>query len=375
LGQTASPIRRARLGKIALAIALFLISVFSLFAAVYYAFIASDQFVTETRFTVRASQTPTIDANSGSDSSPSGLILQDTQIVMSYLASRAIVEALDRDIGLHRLYSTDAIDYFSRLPLDAKIEKFVDYWKSMIEVSAQLGSGIVTLSVRSFSADDGVRIVKACIELSETMVNQLNSSLLTDSLAVSLSVYKRAEARLIASRDALEKVRNSESITNPDQSSASLTELISTARAQLLALQQDYEARSLYVGKNTPQIRALQARIEAAKNAIEELTAQQTASGQNSSATKTLSNSFSKLELAKLEYQDAEKQYASSLSRLENVRLASESKSMYLEVFLQPAPAQQPRYPHRTLYVALFILLTAILDVTALFVLRSMRRF
>jgi capsular polysaccharide transport system permease protein len=366
---------RLKFGMLVLVIALLLTSASSIAALIYFTCIASDQFVAEARFTVRVTQPLTMEADAtGSESSPAELIVQDTLIILSFLKSPAIVEQLEHEIGLRQLYSRADIDYFSRLPRDAKIETFVKYWDAMAVQSVEPSSGIVTLNVAAFSPKDAALIAQACINASEKAVNQLNKEMTSDTLAVSESERKRAESKLIQTRAKLESIRNQKAVIDPIESAASENQLLGIVRGQLLNLQQDYDTQSLYIDKNAPQIRSLQARIQAAQNEIERLTAQQTTQKRSSNTSSVLSDSFPDIEAAALENHIAEKQYASALSRLENIRLASDAKLIYVELFLLPEPPQKPKYPHRTLYGVLFGVLAAAAFLAALAPIRSIRQ-
>ncbi len=342
----------SRLRKYLLLAALAIIAAASFGIAAYYLFIASDQFVAEARFTVRAVSAPKLDTANESEGAPMGLIVQDTQVVMSYLESRALVEYLQKEIDLRHIYSNDSIDFLSRMAEDAKIETFVRYWKSMVDVSVQPSNGIVTLSVKAFSASDSTRIALACIKASESVINNLNKDVIADSVTASNTERQIAEGRLTESRAKLEQIRNKEAVITTEQSEMSSTQLISKVRSELLSMQQEYETQSRYLAKTAPQSRTLQARIEAAKAELEKLKAQQTHK-QNSTGVASLSESFLKIESATLEAGVAAAQYASALSRLENARLAAQVKLLYVEVFMPPDPPQRPKYPHRVLMSSL----------------------
>jgi capsular polysaccharide transport system permease protein len=309
---------------------------------------------------------------SGSESSTDS-IAQDTLIALSYLKSRTIVEELDHDIGLRRLYSRTEIDYFSRLPPNAKIEKTVKYWNSMVSASVNPTSGIVTLNVTAFSPKDAAVIAKASIDACEKAVNRLTQEIGSDSVVVSENERERAESKLIESSVKLEAARNRKAVIDPLQSAVSENQLINAVRGQLLNLQQDYDSQSVYVDKNAPQIRTLQARIQAAQSEIDRLSALQTTQKPGPSWLPVLSDSFLDIDAVALDHHIAEVQYASALSRLENARLASDAKLIYMELFLPPEPPQKPKYPRRALYGILFGILAATALVGALAAMRSIR--
>ena len=128
-----------------------IVAVPSLVFAVYIFLLASPQFSAEARFTVRGGIPAGLDQISKLTDAPAMLIVQDTQVILHYLQSRSIVEALRASVDLDRLYQEPSIDRFSRLPSGQPIEDVVTYWKRHLALSVQMPSGIVTLVVRAFS--------------------------------------------------------------------------------------------------------------------------------------------------------------------------------------------------------------------------------
>jgi capsular polysaccharide transport system permease protein len=90
----------------------------SVATAIYYTFVASDQYVAETRFTVSGGEAPAIDGLGALTGLPAMAVIQDTQIVTNYVESRDALEKLEKKVNIRDLYSTTAADWFSRF--DAK---------------------------------------------------------------------------------------------------------------------------------------------------------------------------------------------------------------------------------------------------------------
>src|SRR5262249_53884825 len=132
-------------------------------ALVYFGLIASDQYMSEAKFTVSSAAIPKMDGMGSITGVPPMLIVQDTQVVTNYIESRAMVEHLERAVGLRDAYSSKSIDWWARFQKGKPIEKFADYWEKMCSTSIAFPSGIVTLAVRAFSAQDAKRIADAVV--------------------------------------------------------------------------------------------------------------------------------------------------------------------------------------------------------------------
>ncbi len=321
----------------------------SLAAAAYLFFIASDQYTAEARFTVRGGMPPSMDSIGTLTGAPPVLIVQDTQIIMNYLVSRGVVEVLDKSVGLQHLYQDRDADFFSRLAKNPSIEKTVKYWKRHVDLSVQVPSGIVVMIVKAFSPDDAVKIANGALAASEALVNDINDKVREDAVSLAATERQRAQDNLARARAALERARNEEGILNANTASLAVSELMTQVQGQRIKMQQDYDAQRRFVRADAPQLRNLQTRIDAADIEVAKLQGQMTQSNTASGKDTTLSGSMSRLDYASLENVIAEKIYAGSLAALEHARLASETKLMYINTFVQPVAAQEASYPKRSL--------------------------
>jgi capsular polysaccharide transport system permease protein len=330
----------------------------SLAAITYYGFVASDQYVAEARFTLRGGTAPKLDSLAALTGVPAVTIIQDTQIVMNYIQSRAIIETLEPKLQLRQMFSRPEVDSHSRFEADQSIEKFLKYWKSTIETSVQMPSGIVVLTARAFTPEDAVQVAKGVLSASESLVNDMNDRMRQDALALAEQEQQRALERLTKARTDLERARNEEGTLNAESTAEVVNGLIGGLRTEFLKMQQDYETQKRYMSEASPQLRTLQTRMNAISEQIGFLQAKLTRQSSASGNDKTLSNTMSKLDQLELERQLSEKLYASSIAALERARLASESKMMYLNTFVQPVIAQEARYPRRAWSISVIVVVS-----------------
>jgi capsular polysaccharide transport system permease protein len=319
-------------------------------AAIYYAFIASDQYVAEAKFTVSGGEPPTVDSIGTFTGIPAIAIVQDTQIVTNYIHSRAAVEKLEETIGLRRLYATTEADFWSRFDPSNPIEKFVRYWDGMADVSIGMPAGIVDLRVRAFTPEDAVRIASAVLDVSEALINDMNNRMNHDAISGAELELDRTSARLSKAQLALETARNDAGLLDAVKTSDALNKLITDTRSALLQLQQQYTSELKYVSDSAPQMRTLKSRIEATSGQIAELESKLTATKLTASNEPTLAVSMTKFSELDLERQVAERLYAGAAASLEIAHLVAEHKLMYLDTFVTPALPQEAQYPRRLLY-------------------------
>jgi len=317
-------------------------------AALYYGLIASNQYAAEARFTVRGGAAPKLDSLAALTGVPAMQIIQDTQIVINFIQSRAIVEQLDHKLDLRAMFNRPSVDSFSSLDPEKPIEKFVRYWRSMVETSVQMPAGIVVLTVRAFSPEDATKIANGILEASESLINDMNARMRHDALALSELEQKRAGEQLTAAHAALEKARNDEGMLSAEGTADAVNGLINTARSDLLKMQQEYETQKRNVSVEAPQMRYLQSRMNATNEQIALLQAKLTNQTNDAGA---VSNVMSKLNYLELNRQISEKLYGSSIAALERARISSESKMLYINSFVLPVLPQEGRYPRRFLIV------------------------
>lgn len=328
----------------------------TLASAVYFSLIASPQYVAEAKFAVRTGEIPKIDGMGALTGMPLAKIAQDTQVVTHYMESRAIVDALEQRIGLRDLYSADGIDWYARFNRDRPIEKLVKYWQGMSGASIQRQSGIVEFTVHAFTAPDAKRIADTVIELSETLVNDMNNRMMHATVADAEREFERSAERLSRARVEFQRVRNTEGTLDATQQGKALADLITALQGERLRLRQEYETQLKYVSTSAPQMRTLSARLGALADQIAELEARLTTQRVSTAPdSKVLSESLTRFAQQDLERKIAERQYATAAAALELARITSERQLVYLATFVRPSLPQNPRYPRPTLYTALVL--------------------
>ncbi|MFB9953202.1 capsule biosynthesis protein [Rhizobium puerariae] len=321
-------------------------------SVVYLCFVASDQYQSETRFTVRTS-TPA----SGKDQFakvtgiPSAKIVQDTQIVTSYLASYDMLTTLETQINLRSYYDRDDVDYIARLPSDETREGLLAYWKKMAKSEIATPSGVVTIKLKAFSSADAQAILQAVLAKLERVVNDMNLRIWRDVTQVAEDNMNKAASDLKSTREKLQLAQNRSGVFTIASSEQSLSRLITKLEAERLSLQQRYEVNGKEVDKNAPQMRVLAREIASKTEQIDALRGKMT--GTSSGPDGGLSSIASDFSQLLLEQEVAEKQFAASVKTLEQVRFSSRQQLMYLDPFVTPTLAEEAEYPKRVLWIFL----------------------
>lgn len=330
----------------------------NLVSVVYYGYLASDQYESETRFTVRSS-TPALgkDQLAKVTGIPAAKIVQDTQIVLNFIKSREMLDVLQaRKIDIKKIFGEDSIDAWARLPEDATAEELRRYWDSMVSTSVSPSSGIVGLYVRAFRAEDAAMLVREILKASEVVVNEVNDRIWKDVIATAEANLDNAKQQLAKARETVAAARNREGVLDVDSSSKIISTLITTIETERLKLQQQYDAQIAVVSAKSPQMRVLQREIDSKERQIADLNGQLAGSGRDRSLA-DVSQDLSQLELAQTL---AEQQFASSVRTMEQVRFISRQQLLYLDSFLAPRVPDEALYPRRGLWIGVTFLASLI---------------
>ena len=329
----------------------FLLLVIPNIASVYYfTCVASDQYQSETRFTVRTS-TPALGSNQITKVTglPPAQIVQDTLIVTNFIKSKDMVAALEDKVDFQKIYGNDSIDRIARLKKDASSEKLLDYWEDMVSVKIDANSGIVTVKARAFTAADARQVLNAVVAASEVVVNDVNTRIWRDVIATAQANLDNAKNQLQKARDQLLAARNQTGVLSVEGSSTVLTNLISSVQKERIDLQQKYDALLGTVSADAPQMRVLKREIDSKQKQIDELNSQ--VAGQNKSE-QNLADVSVDMSQRELEQSLTEQQFATSMKTLEQVKFVSKQQLIYLDTFLAPSLPDEAEYPQRALWIS-----------------------
>jgi capsular polysaccharide transport system permease protein len=326
---------------------LFLLTVLvpTLIAFVYFSLIASDVYISESRFVVRSPEK--------SSSSPLGLVLKgagfsrsqdDTYTVQDYMLSRDALAALDDKLAVRKAFSSSSIDIFSRFAglafwLDS-FEAFHQYYQGKLDIQLDQLSSITTMTVRAYTPEDAQRINKELLELGEALVNRLNERGRQDLISFAAAEVEIAENKAKAAALALSSFRNQKNVIDPEQQSAIQLQLIAKLQDELIATKSQLTQLQTFTRDN-PQIPSLQKRAQSLQADID------AEIGRVAGGEKSLANKAAQYQRLALEREFADKQLASALASLEQARNEAQRKQLYLERIVQPSKPDYPVEPRR----------------------------
>ncbi len=323
---------------------LFAVVIPTLISIMYFGFIASDVYISESRFVLRSPEKQSITGL--------GALLQgvgfsraqdDSYTVHDYILSRDALQVLEKKFSISKVYGSDKIDIFSRfggLDQDRSFEALLQYYQKHVTVDTDSASSISTLTVKAFTSLDAYRINESLLEMSEALVNQLNERGRQDMIHFSVTEVATAEQKAQAAALAVSHYRDQKKLFDPTGQSALQLQLISKLQDQLIATKSQLSQIESLTNDN-PQIPALRQLIVSLRTSIDTETAKV------AGAAGSLSNKSVEYERLKLESLFADKQLATALTSLEQARNEALRKQFYLERIVQPNKPDKAIEPRR----------------------------
>lgn len=318
-------------------------------AALYFGTLASDVYVSESRFVVRS---PSVSPTAGLGGVLQGVGLarssDDALAVHDYVLSRDALRQLESSMGLSRAFGSPEVDRLSRfagIDPDASFEALHRYYQRRVSIAVDGVSAISVLRTSAFSAQEALRMNQQLLEAGERLVNQLNERSRQDTLRQAAEELAQAEKRARATAAAIAQFRSERSVFDPDRQSALQLQLVSKLQDELIAARTQL-AQVQELTRDNPQIQPLQRRIETLQQEIAAETAKVIGPAQSLSGK---SASFGLLETDRML---ADKQLAAALLYLEQARREALRKQLYLERIVEPSLPDSAVEPRRLRGVA-----------------------
>lgn len=324
-------------------------------SALYYGLVASDVYISDSKFVVRMPQRQSTPSLVGALMQGGGFMRSqdDTFTVHEYMLSRDALLALDRQFDLRKSFSAPAIDILTRFPApwaDHSFESLFRYFGQRVSVSFDAATSITTLRVTAFTAAQAHAINERLLELGESRVNQINTRGRNDLVRYALGEVEQAETRAKDAAAALAGFRNQRAVFDPErqsalqlQSASKLQDELATARGQL--------DQVLAAAPQNPQLPSLRLRVAQLESATGAANARVTG------GSGSLTSKAGDFERLALERGFADRQLAGALGALETARNEARRQQLYLERVVQANLPDQPLEPRRLRTVAATLLI------------------
>ena len=313
-------------------------------AIVYYGFIASDVYVSESQFVVRSPDKPT--------TSGLGVILKtagfsnagdEIYSAQSYVLSRDALRAINPNNDFRSAYSMPSISLFDRFNSFGLYGSFEDlylYYRKKVSIDHDTTSSISTLTVRAYAPETAVKFNRELLELAEGTVNRLNERGRQDLIRFAQAEVDDATANSRAAALNLARFRNISGVVDPEKQATVQLQMISKLQDELIASRNQLLQLRAFTPAN-PQIPVLRTKILGLSRDIDvEL-------NKVAGSSRSLSAAAAQYQRLQLANQIADKQLAAAISSLEDARNEARRKQAYVERIEQPNLPDSPLEPRR----------------------------
>ena len=315
-------------------------------AAVYLFVIATDQYVSEFRFSLSSIDPPRLDPLSllagNASHSPAGM---ESQIVVQYITSRAIVDQLDASLDLRRMFSPPEADWWARLPRPTSIEALVLYWRGQVDPFYDPANGTVVVRVRAFTPAEALQLAKAIVAGSEQLVNELSSRARHDTVRNAEAEVAQAEARLKTVLADIRAFRDREGLIDPGKTAEATGTLAARLRDELVRTNADLTTLKSYMRDDAPAVKVLKARIRSIET--QQRVVAHDLTDPDRSRNDTLSRQLGSYEQLESERRFAEAAYQHALQGLDQARANADRQQVYIASFVPPSLPEEALYPRR----------------------------
>ena len=322
----------------------------TLLAALYYGVIASDVYISESRFVIKnpsqkRSQTSTL-ANLVQTTGMSGGHEQTSE-VLTFVRSRDALKALVQKVDIRDKFSTPEADLLSRFPRpfsNDSFESLYKYYGKRVDARIDAETGAATIQVEAFTPQDAYIINRELLGLSENLVNQLNMRAQSKGIVEAQKQVEIATQRAKDARIALTQYRNVQALIDPAKQAGGVLEIADTMIAQRSALQAQLDIMQRLAPGN-PSIPALRSRISAISAQI---------ASQDNRVVGNGSGIASKLggyENLMVEQEFATENLTAANSALVQARAEAQRQQFYLERVVNPNMPDTPLLPKRFLSI------------------------
>ena len=317
----------------------------SVLAIVYFSFMASDIYTSESSFIIRS---PERQSSSGGLS----LILRsagfsraqdDSYAVDTFIASRDALQQLQKTLLIKEKYSSEDIDYLNRFGTSLKgnsFEGLYKYYQNKITVKTDVGTAITKLTVKAYTPESAYQINEKLLSLSESLVNNINNNARKDLITFAETEMTKAEEQANRAMQALTNYRNRNRVFNPEGQSTQVLTQITKLQDQLVQTKLQL-AQIQSVAPDNSQIQPLQIQIKVLEKEIQ--SQKSNVVGDKQSFT-SQSGNFQRLTLEK---ELADKQLIAAMTSLEQARNDAVRKQLYLERVAQPSLPDAALEPKR----------------------------
>lgn len=351
------PMRRKQTVSLNQALFLAIVVLPTILVSFYYYLIAENQFMSETRFSVRGVEPSALAEFNLSAIAGSSTYASDAYIVNEYIRSVQLINDLKTrwQFDMRAFYSKSNIDPLYRVDPDIPIEEFISYWNWMSDTDYNSTTQITTFQAKAFSPEDAKQISDAVIRATADLINQLSSDARRQIIQTAQVEVTRTEERLKNARRQITAFRNQEQTVDPAQKASATESLAGGLQKELIDLTLRRTALLSTIDPESPPVRFLDRQISALQDELKRQrrnvgTGSEEGAG-SGEESKNLSSVFADYSELILEENFAQNAYTAALASLEAAQADARKQERYFATVVAPTNPNISLFPKRFVIV------------------------
>jgi capsular polysaccharide transport system permease protein len=339
---------------------------------------AQDRYVSYVGFSVRTEELGSAIEMLGGIAELSGSSSSDTDILYKFIQSQELALSVDRQLDLRAIWSKadpEEDPVFAFHP-PGTVEDLVAYWRRMVRVYNDSGSGLIDLEVQAFNAEDAQKIAEAVYAESTEMINRLSAIARDDATRYAREELDQSVERLKVARATITQFRNDNQIVDPSASISSQMGLLSSLQLQMAESMIDLDILISTARENDPRIISARRRIEVIRSLLDDERRKIGISGGEPDGSRAFADIVGDYERLSVDLEFAQQAYISSLAAYDAAKAEARRQSRYLAAHVRPTLAEASEHPQRLTLLALsamFLFLVWAITVLAAYALRDRR--
>lgn len=311
----------------------------------YFGFLASDVYVSESKFVVRSPDKPAASGIGLALAGAAGISSSGNEsfAAKAYVESRDALRAIETKGTFRKAVERPDIFFverFGTLGYGSSFEQLYKYYLNKVKVETDVTSSISTLTVRAYTAEDARTINEQILRMSEDTINRMNQRGREDMIKFALVEVDDAKRQAREAGAALANFRNKRGVVDPEIQATAKLEMISKLQDELISARTQLNQLRQFTPLN-PQIPAIENRIRTLNDEIRDQT------GTLTGSDKSLAANSAQYQRLFLENEFADKQLGAALASLQESRNDARRQQAYVQRIAQPNLPDSPIEPRR----------------------------
>lgn len=317
---------------------------------------ASDQYVSTVGFSVRKEDAgaSSIDLLGGLAALGGGTVgASDTDILYQYIRSHDMVETVDNQLDIRKMFSRDwPYDFVFAYNPKGTIEDLTDYWQRQVQVYYDNSTGLITLNVSAFEPADSQKIAQTILAASNEKINQLSAIAREDAMRLATQELEKTRIALTTARQDMTAYRMRTQIVDPQADLAGQMGVITGLQSKLAEQMIQHDLLLDNAKPNDHRVTQSQQKLDALRNLITKERGKfgEEGQGPNGESYAQLVAEYEKLAVDR---EFAEGAYRSARIGYEAAMAEAQRQSRYLATHISPRSAEASTEPNRLRLLAL----------------------